>query len=303
MTSDQCFSYRFGFNGYEKDDEVKGSGNSYSTHFRQNDTRLGRWFSRDPKANASESPYVSLGNNPLIYTDVLGDTLLVTNDGILIYDDGKNDGNIFYMNENYNRDDHFLKKPKPSLIVKNSVQISTASGVVATETHLLKYLKAISINAGFNVNEVNVALDPVATNKYEGMSYGGRYEQAQGDKLILTKSPESLKIQYHKKGPSYISDYYGTLSLMTHERRHKAQWDNLFNGRNSITLKRTSPYSEKIRSAQREIDAINVQLKSAFHKKSSPSLKKGIKLYLESNQQKLKKYKKLENEYLKSLKN
>jgi hypothetical protein len=207
------------------------------------------------------------------------------------------------MNENYNRDDHFLKKPKPSLIVKNSVQISTASGVVATETHLLKYLKDISINAGFNVNEVNVALDPVATNKYEGMSCGGRYEQAQGDKLILTKSPESLKIQYHKKGPSYISDYYGTLSLMTHERRHKAQWDNLFNGRNSITLKRTSPYSEKIRSAQREIDAINVQLKSAFHKKSSPSLKKGIKLYLESNQQKLKKYKKLENEYLKSLKN
>lgn len=33
--------YRFGFNGMEKDDNVKGDGNSYSTDFRFYDNRLG----------------------------------------------------------------------------------------------------------------------------------------------------------------------------------------------------------------------------------------------------------------------
>ncbi|MEZ4929190.1 MAG: hypothetical protein R2777_04175 [Chitinophagales bacterium] len=35
--------YRFGFNGMEKDDEVSGDGNQYTTEFRQYDPRLGRW--------------------------------------------------------------------------------------------------------------------------------------------------------------------------------------------------------------------------------------------------------------------
>jgi RHS repeat-associated protein len=40
--------YRFGFNGMEKDDEMIGSGNSYTTYFRQYDPRLGRWKCMDP---------------------------------------------------------------------------------------------------------------------------------------------------------------------------------------------------------------------------------------------------------------
>jgi hypothetical protein len=41
--------YRFGFNGMEKDNEVKGQGKSYTTEFRQLDPRLGgRWWSIDP---------------------------------------------------------------------------------------------------------------------------------------------------------------------------------------------------------------------------------------------------------------
>jgi len=50
-TTSNIFSnleYRYGFNGMEKDDEVKGKGNSYTTHFRMLDPRLGRWLSTDP---------------------------------------------------------------------------------------------------------------------------------------------------------------------------------------------------------------------------------------------------------------
>jgi RHS repeat-associated protein len=57
----------------EKDDEVKGSGNSYDFGARMYDSRLGRWLSIDPKMSAGESPYVSMGNTPIWANDPLGD--------------------------------------------------------------------------------------------------------------------------------------------------------------------------------------------------------------------------------------
>jgi len=65
--------YRFGFNGMEKDDEMKGSGNSYTTEFRQYDSRLGRWLSLDPRIDFQRSPYSSMGDNPIFNNDILGD--------------------------------------------------------------------------------------------------------------------------------------------------------------------------------------------------------------------------------------
>lgn len=67
-------SYRYGYQGSEKDDESKGGGNSYTTYFRQLDPRVVRWFIIDPKHKAWESPYVSMGNSPTYRNDVLGDT-------------------------------------------------------------------------------------------------------------------------------------------------------------------------------------------------------------------------------------
>jgi RHS repeat-associated protein len=68
-------SYRHGFNGMEKDDEVKGNGNSYTTEYRQYDPRLGRWLSIDPAmAKYPEwSPYVFAFDNPIWYHDPKGD--------------------------------------------------------------------------------------------------------------------------------------------------------------------------------------------------------------------------------------
>ncbi len=65
--------YLFGYQGSEKDNEVNSSnGSSYTTEFRQLDTRLGRWFSSDPVFQPWQSSYTSMDNNPISYTDVRG---------------------------------------------------------------------------------------------------------------------------------------------------------------------------------------------------------------------------------------
>ena len=44
----QSPEYRYGFQGQEKDDEVKGNGNSLNYKFRMHDPRIGRFFAVDP---------------------------------------------------------------------------------------------------------------------------------------------------------------------------------------------------------------------------------------------------------------
>jgi RHS repeat-associated protein len=52
-------SYRYGFQGQEKDDELKGEGNSLNYTFRMHDPRVGRFFAVDPLAPQypHNSPY------------------------------------------------------------------------------------------------------------------------------------------------------------------------------------------------------------------------------------------------------
>lgn len=73
--SEGSSKYRYGFNGMEKDNDLKGDGLSYTTEYRAYDPRLGRWFSVDPKAQMQpwESPYSSMNNSPLWRNDPNGD--------------------------------------------------------------------------------------------------------------------------------------------------------------------------------------------------------------------------------------
>ena len=68
-------SYRYGFNGQEKDDEVKGSGNSLEFEARIYDSRLGRWLSTDPREGeyAWQSPFAYFMNSPIAILDEFGE--------------------------------------------------------------------------------------------------------------------------------------------------------------------------------------------------------------------------------------
>jgi RHS repeat-associated protein len=66
--------YRYGFNGKEKDDEVKGEGNQQDYGMRIYDPRLGRFLSVDPIANSYPwyTPYQFAGNDVMRCIDLDG---------------------------------------------------------------------------------------------------------------------------------------------------------------------------------------------------------------------------------------
>ncbi|PWV56687.1 RHS repeat-associated core domain-containing protein [Chitinophaga sp. S165] len=68
-------SYRYGFNGKENDNEVKGEGNQQDFGARVYDGRLGKFLSMDPltKTYPFYSPYLYAGNSPIRYIDVYGE--------------------------------------------------------------------------------------------------------------------------------------------------------------------------------------------------------------------------------------
>jgi RHS repeat-associated protein len=77
--------YRYGFQGMEKEDGMKGAGNGYTTEFREYDARVGRWLSMDALQDSFPqfSPFISFDNNSIIYMDVKGmaSAILLENSG------------------------------------------------------------------------------------------------------------------------------------------------------------------------------------------------------------------------------
>jgi|SaaInlV_125m_DNA_1040241.scaffolds.fasta_scaffold04231_7 RHS repeat-associated protein len=70
-------SYRYGFNGMEKDDEhTQGK---YDFGARLYDARLGRWLSVDAVTKSHRTPYDGLDNNPIAFIDPDGNDDVFTN--------------------------------------------------------------------------------------------------------------------------------------------------------------------------------------------------------------------------------
>ncbi|MGH2667499.1 pre-toxin TG domain-containing protein, partial [Flavobacterium sp.] len=67
-------NYRYGFQGQEKDDELKGEGNSLNYELRMLDTRVGRFFTVDPYTAKYPwyTPYQFAGNKVIQFVELEG---------------------------------------------------------------------------------------------------------------------------------------------------------------------------------------------------------------------------------------
>ena len=66
--------YRYGFQGQEMDNEIKGEGNSHNFKFRMHDPRIGRFFATDPLTHLYPhyTPYSFAGNKLIAYKELEG---------------------------------------------------------------------------------------------------------------------------------------------------------------------------------------------------------------------------------------
>ena len=74
FSSSEHTAYRFGFNGKEKDDEVKGNGNQQDYGLRTYDPRIAKFLSVDPlsASYAALTPYQFASNTPIWAIDLDG---------------------------------------------------------------------------------------------------------------------------------------------------------------------------------------------------------------------------------------
>lgn len=108
--------YRYGFQGQEMDNEVKGEGNSVNYKFRMHDPRIGRFFAVDPliKKYPAYSPYSFSGNKVIAYTELEGEE------------------EVPYTKElDFNGDafDYLIALPNAAIKLNNSVNVLWNSGV------------------------------------------------------------------------------------------------------------------------------------------------------------------------------
>ena len=95
--------YRYNYQGQEQDKET----GHHAFELRMYDSRINRWLSPDP-AKEFHSPYLAMGNNPVLMRDIKGDTISVSvRQGFLgIF--GKK-VNLYYQDGQYfNRNDNSL---------------------------------------------------------------------------------------------------------------------------------------------------------------------------------------------------
>ncbi len=160
--------YRFGNGGQEKTDEISGSGNHTTAMFWGYDTRLGRRWNQDPKPNPSISNYSCFANNPIWFSDVNGDTIVVTGDR----------ANDFLTKLNNESCDLFKLNEKNQLLLKNPDAIlvgvfanKMADAISNTQTVTFKTISESDQKFADNFQTAEVDVDDL--NNISGTLYFG----------------------------------------------------------------------------------------------------------------------------------
>ena len=114
--------YRYGFQGQEKDDEIKGEGNSLNYTFRMHDPRVGRFFAVDPleKKFPFYSPYQFSSNSPIMSIELEGLESSSTGTNIIENDNSTPD---------YNADIHVIVNKEIVIVAERNVnKINSETG-------------------------------------------------------------------------------------------------------------------------------------------------------------------------------
>ncbi|MBK7309681.1 MAG: hypothetical protein KBG47_11860 [Bacteroidia bacterium] len=178
-------SYRYSFNGQEKDDEVSGNGNSYTATHWQYDPRLGRRWNTDVVRKPWLSDYCTFSNNPIIMMDPHGDDDYFNKDGSFSHSTKKGTAILISSDKGYVSLSQYEANDKAHKIVRNRV--------------VQHYSNAVGIKGG------------VGTFRSPSSGVAGYY------------NPEQDRAYVNSKGgiSPLMDDYENLKSMFTHEKAHK----------------------------------------------------------------------------------
>ena len=199
---------RNGYQGSEKDDEMKGEGNNYDFGARLLDPRLGRWLTIDPqsKKQPDQSPYKAIYNNPLYWADPDSETEFET---IIVVD--KQSGKTFKISVG-----------KSDKIITDG--FSYRENLFGTKSYnyydyskVTKY--TIAADGKVTVNTYKEILYYRGIRK-ETLGYGGKYIdpsdlflQRGGFYMTGGSGDKSDETKYHAKNPKYVGNIDKLLSI------------------------------------------------------------------------------------------
>jgi len=176
-------NYRFGFNGMEKDDQVKGRGNSYDFGARMYDSRIGRWLALDPLAQAYPdlSAYAFVAGNPILAIDPDGRKIkVVERKGFL----GIGRKTVEYNpGVGYTGSNEFTKQVFESLnyIYNNDADVNGIIQDVVNHKKVIKVLETSKFGATeFNTNNNKLYFNPKEAMRVSLNSSGlkGQFQSA-----------------------------------------------------------------------------------------------------------------------------
>lgn len=209
-------SYRYGFNGKEKDDDIKNiEGSSYDFGARIYDPRLGRWLSLDPfQAKYPEySPYNFVGNSPISFKDLDGKKIYI------YYDSGNRDtkGNVIYSQYEYGSkqkvpDNSFVKESIAAL--EQIKQVNTS--VNPKEPSPSEVLTKLSTDE--NV-KVNIKQTQGGNSQRPGIDSKG---QQLNDESNVSFNPSKGRVYLSKgsDGKGIVDAYVPPSGGLSHELKH-----------------------------------------------------------------------------------
>ena len=271
-------SYRYGFNGKELDNELKGDGNSLDFGARMYDSRIGRWFA--PDALEHKYPYFSTysyaANNPIIFIDPDG------NEIIIYYKDGNKEKSFKYKPGITPPNNEFVKNTVNSLnklIQKEAFKDIEIEGKINPNDRLLAIVndkRALSIIEVYkkdeNKNSFYLDGDYVPTTFKPTEGEYGEFDPRSGG-FGTIRSNDLYGIEF--KNDDGTQGYNSPTSILGHEiihAIHKEESNDKYRDR-----KRKSVHSKGILpeedQATKDADKVNKKLgesqRKDYHKKTT----------------------------------
>jgi RHS repeat-associated protein len=180
----------------EQDNEVKGNGNSYTTYFRQLDPRVGRWLSIDPKTNELpwESPYVSMGNNPITSIDPLGDKFDPESQKVI---DGQKTETNTKIGETKKSIDYWESEIKKREEKGKSATSNQTKKLETLKANLTEYNDALTEIGVLEESDQMYSVNKITASYYTGLGGLAKYEKSTG--IIIADYSDASTLAHELK--------------------------------------------------------------------------------------------------------